>query len=121
MREFKKREVWLLGGLTVKIESKEDEVEFADALRIIDEKNGPWTIRFLTAWAEGVGKEINARDFGRLVKAEFSPLLTLEDARQRNLALLKRIFDDEVEIERELDRRMSRYIETSEGVIWLGN
>lgn len=49
MSEFKKREVRLLGGLTVKIESKEDEVKFADALRIIDKKNGPWTIRFLSA------------------------------------------------------------------------
>lgn len=121
MSEFKKREVRLLGGLTVKFESKEDEVKFNEALRLVNKKNAPWVIPFLSAWAEGVGKEINARDFGLLVKAEFIPLLTLEDVRQRNLALLKSVFDNEVVIERELELRMSRYVETSEGLLWLGN
>lgn len=122
MSEFEKRTIDLIGGLKVSIDSEEEETEFIDSLREVTKKNGPWTTRFLYAWAEAFGAEIKGGNFSLLVKAEFIPLLSLEDVRQRNLASLKRIFDDDEKmISCELERRMNHYVQTSEGVIWVGN
>ena len=121
MSEFEKRMVRLNGGLTVSIESKEDEAEFIEALQQVSKKNGPFTTALFSAWAEGVGKEIKGSNFCLLAEAEFLFARTLDDVRRVNLESLKRIFEDEEEVRRELDRRMQHYVETSEGVIWIGN
>lgn len=120
MSEFEKRTIDLIGGLKVSVDSEEEEAEFIDSLREVTKKNGPWTTRFLYAWAEAFGAEIKGENFGMLVKAEFIPRMTLGDVRQRNLASLKRVFNNESLIEGEMELRMSRYVETSEGVIWIG-
>lgn len=64
-------------------------------------------------------EEVKGGDFGLLAEAVFIPLVTLDEAMQKNRALLKCVFDDEEEIEHELERRMPRYVQTSEGVIWV--
>lgn len=121
MSEFKKREIRLLGGLTAYVENEEEEAEFADALQKVSKDNGPWVSSFFRAWAEAFGPEIKGGDFGLLAEAVFIPLMTIDEAMQKNRAMLKCVFDDEKEIERELKRRMPHYIQTSEGVIWAGH
>lgn len=123
MSEFKKREIRLLGGLTAYVENEEEEAEFADALWQIARKNGPWTTSFLRAWAEGIGTEIKVSEFAfcLFAKAEFIPGESLAGIRHWNKEYLERIYEDDKEVRRELERRMPHYIETSEGVIWIGN
>lgn len=121
MSEFEKRTIDLIGGLKVSVDSEEDEGRFADALQKVSKGNGPWASSFFRAWAEAFGPEIKGGDFGLLAEAVFIPLMTIDEAMQKNRAMLKCVFDDEEEIERELERRMPHYIETSEGVIWIGN
>ena len=121
MSEFEKRMVRLNGGLRVRIDDKEDEARFTDALQKVSKDNGPWASSFFRAWTEAFGAEIKGGDFGLLAEAVFIPLMTVDEAMQKNRAMLKCVFDDEEEIERELRRRMPHYVQTSEGVIWAGN
>lgn len=121
MSDFEKRTISLTGGLRVRIDDEGDEARFADALQKVSKDNGPWASSFFRAWTEAFGSEIKGGDFGLLAEAVFIPLMTLDEAMVKNRTMLKCVFDDEEEIERELKRRMPHYIQTSEGVIWAGN